>query len=405
VANQVEVWPFAPSWSDSVDEIHEFRTEIITSRSGYEQRRALRATARRSWEFSSLVQGERFSEFTRAMNARHERSWVFGHPSDFVTLTTGLIAPSRALNVTNDPVWLTPGALAILAHGNNAEAVEIATVSGTAVTLVDAPFASWPVGTKLHPAMRARLPASVQTKVLTNRAAQIQVRLDGEPLANTAVAPGSAPQSFYGRELFTKRPNWAETPQITFDAFRESVDYGFGAVTYETPRTFRTRTIRATFLARDRAEALDVVRFFTRMAGQQGEFYMPSWTQDIMPSQALQVGTNTIRVVGTLAAADYGVNSTNKALVVYLADGSEIRRLVTGAVVSGNSTVISVDTPWPSTFPTTNIRYISWMPVWRFATDTLTIEWLTSTVAQFVLPMMTLQAFPAEATESPVVVQ
>ncbi len=55
--NRITAWPFAPDWSDGVQESLEWLTELLTSTSGVEQRRSLRLSPRRSFEAEFYAEG------------------------------------------------------------------------------------------------------------------------------------------------------------------------------------------------------------------------------------------------------------------------------------------------------------------------------------------------------------
>src|SRR5690606_3636520 len=111
--------------------------------------------------------------------------------------------------------------------------------------------------------------------------------------------------TFNGREVFLKKPNWRERISDNFLAGREAVDYGRGRIASFKMLDFVERTRRAIYLGRDRAELNAIYQFFLRRWGQQGEFYAPTWMEDIVPKTALASGQATMRVAGTDFHAAY----------------------------------------------------------------------------------------------------
>ena len=384
------LWPAVPNWKESVNEIHEWRTEIITSRSGREQRRALRQTPRVSFEYTALLSGDRYQTWSRSVSYGQAEAYLAAHPAESVMLTTPLASPAVTFNVASVPPWLVAGASCVLALGRNIELVEIGSIVGLLVTLADSTAASFPPGAGLHPAVICRAADVLSSRQQTNTTAEVSVRLNVEPGFNIALDPGSVGTVFNGREVFLKKPNWAEAPSIDYEAFVEKLDFGFGRVSYAAPRDFRTRATRATFVGRTPAEARAVTQFVNRMKGQQGEFYLPSFTSDL-PAVVLTGGASIMTFPGANWHLLYGTDTVRRAVAVTLADGTVImNRILAWSNVSGNSRA-TMATAWPVTVAPSGIRSISWCPVCRLASDSITVEWLASGVAQFVLPMRNVE--------------
>jgi hypothetical protein len=388
--DQSLLWPAAPNWRESVNELHEWRTEIITSRSGREQRRALRQSPRVSFEYTGLLTGDRYQTWSRAMSYRQADAFQAAHPAESVMLTTPLASPATTFNVDSVPPWLTDGALCVLSRGQAIELVQVDTIVALLVTLTDSTAASFVAGSRLHPAVTCRAADVISSKQQTNTVAEVSVRLNVEPGFNVTMDPGAVGTVLNGREVFLRRPNWADQPQIDFEAYVERLDFGFGRAVYSTPRDYRTNATRATYVARSPAEAREVTQFAARMRGQQGEFYMPNLTADL-PAVALTGGASTMTLPGANWHLMHGSDTVRRAVAVTLADGSVLlNRISSWANVAGNSQATMVSA-WPVTVAPSGIRSISWCPVCRLASDSITVEWLTRTVAQYVLPIRTLE--------------
>lgn len=388
--DQSLLWPAAPNWRESVSEIHEWRTEIITSRSGREQRRALRQSPRLSFEYTAMLAGDRYQVWSRALSYRQADSFLAAHPAESVMLVTPVTSPVLTFTVDSAPPWLVAGALCVLSRGMDIELVQVSTISSLLVTLTTATAASFRAGSRLHPAVTCRAADVISTRAQTNTVSEVSARLDVDPGFNPSLDPGSVGTVLNGREVFTKKPNWAESPSIDFEAFVEKLDFGFGRRAYSSPRDFRTRATRATYVGRTAAEARAVIQFVTRMRGQQGEFYMPSLTADL-PAVSLTGGSSTMTLPGANWHLMYGTDTVFRAVAVRLNDGTlYLNRISSWANVGGNSRA-TMASAWPVTIAASAIRSISWCPVCRLASDSITIEWLSGAVAQFVLPVRTLE--------------
>jgi hypothetical protein len=384
------LWPAVPNWRESVDEQHEWRTEIMTSRSGREQRRALRQTPRITFDYTALLAGDRYQGWSRALSYRQDNYFLAGHPAESVMLVTPLSSPATTFYVDSAPPWLVAGALCVLALGQSIELVEIDTIASLLVTLADSATASFRAGSRLSPAITCRTADVISTRQQTNTVAEVSVRLEALPGLNVTMDPGSVGTTLNGREVLLKKPNWADQPQIDYEAFVERIDFGYGRTAYLSPRDFRTRATRATFVGRTMAEARAVIQFVNRMRGQQGEFYMPSGTADL-PIVGLTGGASIMTFPGANWHLMHTGDTVRRAVAVTLADGTVLlNRIASWANVSGNSRA-TMTSAWSATVAPSAIQSISWCPVCRLASDSITIEWLTRTTAQFVLPVRTLE--------------
>lgn len=105
MADQGRAWNFPIQWSRAFGEEIRFRTEIITSRRGNEQRIAQRANPRIGYDFESFLAGDDFREALLRLNENQGQPIHFPHPQyATVTTTSNTITPdtSRAVCFTID---------------------------------------------------------------------------------------------------------------------------------------------------------------------------------------------------------------------------------------------------------------------------------------------------------------
>lgn len=257
---------------------------------------------------------------------------------------------------------------------------------------------NWPVGTRVYAALSGYVDPAVQVTRITNNVARVNLRFGVTPLSEKWIEPPVAPNTFNGRELFLKRPNWAQEVASTAQHEVDEIDYDRGGIFRVSPVTFGTENRRATYLNRDADEAQLLLDLFLRMRGRQGEFYMPTWEYDFAPKDAVSSGSASMRVAGTTLADCYGDSTVHKAMFVMLQDGSLIfRKVLSVSIVSdggGTDSAITISGSWDTSFTADNIVMCGWMPVWRLASDELTVEWVTNTVAQVQLTVQTVEDLP-----------
>jgi len=397
LGRRARLWPFPPNWSEAVDVGMEFRTDIVVSRDGHEQRRALRQTARRQIGYGMVLEQADMRTLDRVLSKWQGRPWLLPDPTRSVVCPDGAPPGADQIQIDRVPGWMTAGQTLVLDGGI---VMIVDEVDGLTLTL-DAPLTeTLRAGAEVRPAMSGRLAGTLTARHLTNGASRMSFNFSIEPGSEAANrgAPGYLVHD--GREVFATRPNWAAGVDSSYAWETESIDYGFGRTATYNPLAFGTMTRRADFVRQGVEQTEELEQFFNRQVGQVGEFLMPTWLDDLPPQFDLVEGVSHIRVAGTDVYQAYVDDLTHKALAVMTTDGRMMFRRVTGITVvtdvDGEASILSIDRPWMTDLSIDEILMVSWLPVMRLASDQMTFEWLTDSVAQTTLSMQTLEALPAE---------
>lgn len=404
-----EYLDFLVNWTSSVTVTHEFKTSFPgPSRSGREQRIALRQTPRTSMQYKSLLTGAAFRRFKRRMDKAQAQIVLGYDPIRYVTLlgpgvtsvpsglTVVFSKPATGLLVSSAPEWLTNGAVVALAYQNRLEFRTLAQAGG-AVTFIGDDGSSWPRGTRIHPTWQVRVAPDMPVTRKTNDAVEVSFITDVVPTTEGPQIYGTATTVFNSREVFLLQPNWASEPTFNYQWPSEVLDYGKGRVQFFFPILFSTRLFQQTYTLRDLAAAEDMIRFFGRMRGQQGEFYAPTWENDLPLAAASLSGGSTLTVVGSEATETYLDDTVHKALAIFFRDGrTPLFRQVTAVAAAGSDSLVTCDLTWPYAILPADVLMTSWLLVCRHASDILTIEWLTAGVSQVRLTLKTLEALTPE---------
>ena len=96
----------------------------------------------------------------------------------------------------------------------------------------------------------------------------------------------------------------------------------------------------------------------------------------------------------------YATDTIHRAVYVQLPNGIKIPNTVKAITqitdFVGTGTQIEFDLAWPSIIDAASNPIISWMPVWRLASDTMIFTWATNTVCDVQFAMRTLENLPSE---------
>jgi hypothetical protein len=132
------------------------------------------------------------------------------------------------------------------------------------------------------------------------------------------------------------------------------------------------RRLDADFSGQDVTAAGEIEQFFDRMLGRRNAFYMPTWERDLLLAVTATSGTSTIQFTGDLTDLP-----TVEAVAVCMKDGTQLYRSLSNPLIWGSDTIFDVSSVWPQDITAANVARISWMPLWRFASDEMTTAWRT----------------------------
>lgn len=394
--SRAKVWPFPPNWAESYRISYNFKTAILTTHSGREQRRALRQQPRKTLSHAvSLRNAEQLREFKALMTTWQNRIWVMPEHTRFVETVTGMAANGQTMAFPSVPSWVVEGATVVLSHGGAAEMRTVESVTPTSVTFDSQTETPWPAGTRLCAGVTGRLATSLDAPRTTNAVANVSVQFNASPGVDQPI-PYPEPDTFLdGRPVFLDAWNWANEVSVGSEFPVDMVDFDVGRSRAFSPIGFGTMTKQTTFLARDPDQSDALLGFYHYLRGQWGEFYAPTREPDMDVRLDVSSGVASLRVVGTGVYDNYRDDTVHRAVAVFLRDGTVMPRkiLEMGLVEDalGADTAITVTEAWDSEIAVDQVIMVCWMPVWRLASDGLTVEWVTDRVSQVQMASRTLE--------------
>ncbi|QQE90275.1 hypothetical protein [Azotobacter chroococcum] len=369
-----------PNWSEPFNVSMEFKTEILTSQSGREQRIALRSTPRKTLEYAAQLVGAQLRAVQTRLATWQNRPWVVAEYTRSVTLLEALAPESDHAQVDEVPVWLTAGAVVMLRWWADVEACVVEQVRGNRVYFAWPSGRAWPAGSALCHAVAGDLQTAFSMPRLTDRAGTMSVSLDVAPGSET-YAPAEPDQTYRGIELFALRKNWTETPTTGHEWAFSRVDYGRGLIGHVRDVEHGVRQETGVYLAGSRAEARLIEDFFLRLAGCQGSYWMPTWEDDLPAVAGIVAGSSTLLTSNTEAALLLD-DGAYQDIAIITADLRILPNRVASITTGASSSVIVLEEPWPESLALGEILAVCWLPLWRLASDALTFSWLTDEICQ-----------------------
>lgn len=390
------VWTFPPNWSARPTERYEFKTDIFTSRSGREQRRALRDQPRRSHSYQVTAAGDDFRALNLFLRTGQNQPVAAPEWTRYAKLSADVAATATTLTFAATPAWMVVGRAVMLLTDSTYHVAVIEATTSTTVTL-DTPLTdAWLTGSRVYAALLVLLNETMQGAHLTNAVTRKSLMLSVFPGSEPAIDDSSAVTTFNGREVFTQTPNWSSDVSMDHSWAVETVDFGRGRIQDFRPVVFPASLRKATYLHRTASDIEAIVQFFCRQQGRRGAFYAPTGDDDLKLEATASAGGTTLTVsagrsTSLLIPGAGGYEDAEEAICVRLVDGTQYYRLITGVSGSGATRVLTCSGgTWPVTLSSVNVSGISWMPLCRFAADILEITWLSDAVGQTQLAIQSI---------------
>lgn len=384
VGERTVPFAFPPDWSTSVTERLSFLTDVMVSRDGSEQRVALRSKPRRSFEYRFNAFGREWVRLQNALWGWHR--YAFSTPiwTDVSELEADAPAGSSSLQLdTSNRGFAVGGQALIYSDANLFEVVSISGVTSSTVTLERETQKAWSRLSRVYPAAISHLPNSVPVQKLTDNVVTGAVTLNLDPVRTDPRLPVvAAAVTHDGYEVMLREPNWSAELDNSSEQDFGLLDNQTGATNYVVTQSF-ARTMRGMrWLLEGRAEIDDFRALLRRLNGRQKAVYIPTFSTDMTLLDAASSGASVIKVDCPKLAAFVGVNEAYRHIVIEMTTGILGYYQITSLTEDDDGAQLVGLSPSLSTsIVPGNVRRISFMPLFRLASDDVVINWITNTVA------------------------
>lgn len=392
------VWSFPPNWAGGVLETLEWKTEVLSSENGEEQRISRRLTPRRSFEASFLIQQQDRQLFANLLLTKQAIEWVVPIWHDISRTTAASAAGSDRVHVDTTYREYVAGRFVYL-RGPNArkwEVVEIESVDATGLQLISNLEKSWPKGTRVYPAAIMTLESAVNVTKRTDEFFDLSTRF-------TVVGQNKHPRAGYFLEKFEQVPVCEPQPDehVEITANYRRLLATFDSETSQpsvydmTSRAQQSYSYRWSYVGRVKHTYLRDLLYHLR--GRFKALWLPTFTADLTP-----VTPPTGEVAGlTIHNVGYHRNNLKdngySAVRILMSSGvKSYRRIVATAEVDEDTETVLFDSP---TYVPDGVRIlqISYMMQARMETDT--VELNHNTDADGVTTVGVIFSGPYEASQ------
>lgn len=221
------VWTFRPDWQQDVTERLSFKTDVLASTSGAEQRRGLRSTPRRTFEFDLTLFKKERAFFDLAQARLSGGEWLLPIWHDVTGLTSAAAIGDSTLALPTDLREFKEGGFAVLiANAFTYERVQIDSLTSDSLTLADPLTKAWGARAKVYPCRRGRVDDQAAMSRKTDTAATGTV---GFLLLGEQTWTGSwSPDMFLGYPVLSVQPNQTDDLDYKFYRLFDEIDNDTG---------------------------------------------------------------------------------------------------------------------------------------------------------------------------------
>ena len=242
--------------------------------------------------------------------------------------------------------------------------VKITGVSGTTISLAEAPARIWNKGSRITPVRVARFDSLPQVSNKTDRAAVLTARFEIQEHKTYAPVEDWG----YCAPVFTFKPDWRESIDISHQRNVKILDNETGVRTYfDSGERDRVGT-RAALKLFGRETVLAFRKFVAAARGKAVKFWAPSFTLDLEPTGSIS-GSHFDAVDIGFSDAFVKPQEARLMLAFMFADGRPtLYRRITAVVRTLTSERYFLDVPLP-TIQVTELSRVNFMVPSRFDQD------------------------------------
>lgn len=392
---RIVLWGIEPEreWAEVLEDL----TDIMTARSGSEQRVSLRKRPRITFEYDYKIdEGE-----TRQVLENLLFDWqrrIFGVPDWWFETELTAAATAGDLTITVGETayrdFRVGGLAAVLTSQSVFDVLRIETIGATSITFDSPLIGSYAVGTKVYPLS----PSRIRGRAVSGARYPVNLStmaIEFEPTDNDVdLADTSGFETFNSKVLIgAENSVLGQTSPETFDQELVEIDNETGIRVVDSPWDRHKRGHRLVLRAQGRAAVWRLRGLAYALRGRAVSFYAVRARED------LRVVANLLNASNAMDVANWGyaqfVRDRQPKNVVRLTfnDGNPaLIRTITGSeTTSPTVDRLTVDTNWPRTILPSEIELVEYVEKLRFDSDRIRIEYDSSGIrARLVAPVRTV---------------
>lgn len=374
------VWSFQPTWAGGIREALEWQTDILGII--YEQRRAIRITPRRSFEFDLIAEDEDRTLLSLFLHRNGADEFMFPLWPDVVRFDSAI--PAATVRLDFDTTYTEYAAGLAILIGEDAfdyEVVEIISVDAGGVDLASGTVKTFSRGGRLYPLLRGRLEPDQTLQRTLQRLGQATLRFNVTK-ANPRTVAEEVATLYLDEPVLENWPDERDVLDYQFGRSAFTVDNGYG-IPYVKDEAERAFVVEAyNWFLNGRAAISDFRDMLYRLRGRQTSRWIPTFAQDARLALNAALGAGSIYVNECGLSRVGGPFSGREHIRIEKTDGTASHHRITGiGVVAGGTEQWLITPNLPSALTPATVKRISFMDKGRLDQDRIEILHHTNRVA------------------------
>lgn len=362
-------------WNNNVKETLQWRTDILQSSSGYEQRRALRLAPKISLEADFLLIDKERQFFDLVMVGWGARTFVL--PIWYQQQWLQTVHNSGSFVVYCDTTHrnFRSNRLALL-RGQDAfdnETIEIESVLSDRLILKRPLIKTWSKGTCLSPAATTQLESPPQLIKRTDRMMRCHLIFNlSESIDHSASLPTTTYRNY---PVFAEAPNEREDLTHSHERLLHVIENATGVSLKTDSAKAAFQLYRYQWLTHGRLSQANLRSFLYGLRGSQKAVWLPTFSDDLT-LKATITSTSQSMDVEWCGYTRFAVNQLGRQdIQITLKSGVVLfRRIISSTEINSQTERLLVDSIFPNQILTTDIIRISFITLCRLSNDTVSIE-------------------------------
>ncbi len=379
-----EPFTYRPNYKNPIVETLEWRTDVMRSFSGKEQRRALRQSPRRGFEFGVQIKGFQTQKWQNLMWGWQSQSFCLPVWTDHTTLLSDVTPGASTISCNTAYRTFAPSSfLMFYSSASLFEVVEVLNVTAGVITLKAPTTKAWSAGDMVYPCVLAHLPSEVNVQRVTSDLLIANCTFATSP-DNTFdnIPTTAAPTTYDGLEVVTVQPNWVNgLGQNLTDVFQQ-IDVGVGQIRWLERELNPSKLLPYSWLLNGREAIAEFRAFLGRQSGKLKTCWVPSWTDDFTAILQISAASKNFPVLENDFTRLVGINPAYDRIMIRTKSGLTFYRRITAFTQSGDGVnpALVLDSALGVALTASDILAIHMLHRCRFATDKFDLQWHTNGV-------------------------
>lgn len=391
---RAQAWVFPHNWKDPVMETLEWKTAFNVTYDGTESRAALIDTARRTVEYSLYLNSANAKRMENSSFGWQHKVFLTPIHSYFSQLDQAATQGQQIIYLDTVDKGFYVGGYAVLYNETTgvSEPVSITDKTNTQLTLLSPLVYDWSKYATVFVGAPGYIQGNIPISWQTNNFAEGKVKFQLMPAEVDSFTPSVSPTDLYrSEEVLTREPDWAGG--VSWDMTYENgvIDSNTGVVfnfeTWKRPK----RSMSHSWMLKGLTDIRKFREFLYRRRGMAVSFWMPTWRNDFRSvTRSYLSGSTQFEFYDDNFILMSAGKVERQHIQIELKNGITHRAKISSyAETSPGVVAITLNSGYPSSFESSDIKRASWLSRVRLDSDQIELEWVHARLVRVTIPIAT----------------